>query len=62
MEEVIQAYMKDVDEGLLLENLKLTPQQRMDKFTRFMESVMELRAAGERMRARQATERESVAA
>jgi hypothetical protein len=45
---VIEAYKKDVDRTLLRENLKLTVQERFDKFERFMECVYELREAGRR--------------
>lgn len=48
---VIEAYKKGVDRTLLREMLKLTPQQRSEKFASFMELAYELRAAGERMRA-----------
>lgn len=51
VDPVIEAYKKDVDRTLLLEMLKLTPQQRSEKFASFMELAYELRAAGERMRA-----------
>ncbi len=47
---VIEAYKKDVDRTLLRENLKLTVQQRFDKFQRFMKYVSELREAGRRSR------------
>jgi len=47
---VIDAYKADVDRSLLLENLKLTPQQRFDKFAGVMRNLMNLRAAGERAR------------
>ena len=50
---VIEAYKKDVDRTLLRENSKLSPEQRSQKFLRFMEMVYEVRRAGERMRARQ---------
>ncbi len=43
---VIEAYKKDVDRTLLRENLKLTVEQRFEKFERFMECVYELRRAG----------------
>ena len=42
---VIAFYKKDVDRTLLRENLKLTPQQRLDKLMAFMRSLDELRAA-----------------
>jgi len=48
---VINAYKKDVDRTLLIENLKLTPEERCEKFLRFMEMVYEIRRAGEKMRA-----------
>ena len=47
---VIEAYKADVDRSLLLENLKLTPQQRFDKFAGVMRNLMNLRAAGQRAR------------
>jgi hypothetical protein len=47
---VIEVYMKDVDRTLLRENLKLTVQERFDKFARFMEYVEELRNAGRKAR------------
>lgn len=42
---VIELYKKDVDRTLLRENLKLTVQQRFDKFVNFMELAREVRAA-----------------
>ena len=51
---VINAYKKDVDRTLLIENLRLTPDQRSKKFQSFMEMVYEVRHAGERMRAAEA--------
>jgi hypothetical protein len=45
---VIEAYKKDVDRTLLRENLKLSVDERFEKFERFMEYVFELRAAGQR--------------
>lgn len=50
VDPVIEAYKKDVDRTLLREMLKLTPQQRSEKFASFMELAYELQAAGERMR------------
>lgn len=43
IDPVIEAYKKDVDRSLLRENLRLTPQQRGEKFERMMEMVFELR-------------------
>ena len=45
---VIEAYKKDVDRTLLRENLKLSPQQRSEKFVAFMEFIYELRRVAER--------------
>ena len=39
---VIEAYKKDVDRTLLRDNLKLTPQQRSERFEQMMEMVFEL--------------------
>ena len=43
-------FMRDVDRTLLRENLKLTPQQRLEKFSSFMRFIAELRRAGENVR------------
>ena len=49
VDPVIEAYKKDVDRTMLRENLKLTPQQRSEKFESAMELVWELhRVARER--------------
>ena len=42
---VIDLYKKDVDRSLLRENLRLTPQQRIEKLMSFMRSLESLRAA-----------------
>ncbi len=47
---VIEVYKKDVDRTLLRENLKLTVEQRFEKFESFMHYVFELRAAVRRGR------------
>ena len=47
---LIEAYKKDVDRSLLRENLKLTPDQRLDKLQDFVEFAAELREAGRRAR------------
>jgi len=49
---VVEAYKKDVDRTLLRENLKLSVDERFQKFERFMEYVSELREAGRRARSR----------
>jgi hypothetical protein len=43
-------FMPDVDRTLLRENLKLTPEQRLEKFASFMRFIAELRRAGENVR------------
>ena len=45
---VIEAYKKDVDRTLLVANLRLTPNERSQKFQRFMEMVYEVRRVEER--------------
>jgi hypothetical protein len=47
---VIEAYKQGVDRTLLRENLKLTVQERLEQFERFMEFYEELREAGRRAR------------
>jgi hypothetical protein len=42
---VIEAYKKDIDRTLLIENLKLTPAQRAEKLESFVEMLLELRDA-----------------
>ncbi len=42
---VIEAYKRDVDRTLLIENLKLTPAQRAEKLESFVEMLAELRTA-----------------
>jgi hypothetical protein len=55
--EIIKHYQKDIDKTLLIENLKLTPQQRSEKFVKFMELCFELRsnAAANRAASRKVT-------
>jgi hypothetical protein len=48
LDPLIEAFKKDVDRTLLRENLKLTPQQRSEKFVSFMKSVWQLRAVAKR--------------
>ena len=43
---VIEAYKKDVDRTLIRENLKLTPEQRLEKLMQLQEFAEELRRAG----------------
>ena len=49
---VIEAYKKDVDRTLLRENLKLTVDQRFQKFEKALRLARELREAGERSRSK----------
>ena len=51
--DLVEAFKKDVDRTLLIENLKLTPAERMEKFEANMEMIYELRRAGQRMRERE---------
>src|SRR2546423_11706032 len=51
IDPVVEAYKKDVDRSLLIENLKLTPEERSQKLLRFMEMIYELERAGEKLRA-----------
>ncbi len=51
--EHIRYYMQFVDRSLLRENLKLTPQQRMDKHEQMVQLEMALRDAGRQLRAKQ---------
>ena len=45
---VIEAYKKDIDRTLIRENLKLTPERRLQKLQSFMEMVHGLRNAARR--------------
>lgn len=45
LDRVVAAYYADVDETILIENLRLTPQERFDKFVRFMRFVAAVRGA-----------------
>ncbi len=47
---IIELYKKDVDRTLLRENLKLTVEQRIEKFEQFMLYVEELKRAGKKSR------------
>lgn len=52
--DLVEAFKKDIDRTLLIENLKRTPAQRMERFAACMELVYELRRAGREMRERKA--------
>ena len=47
---VTEVYKRDVDRTLLRENLRLTPQQRIEKVMSFMRSIEQLREAARRKR------------
>ena len=48
--DIVRDLMRDVDRTLLGENLKLTPEQRLEKFASFVRFIAELRRAGENVR------------
>jgi hypothetical protein len=54
LDDVIDAYKKDVDVTLIRENLGLTPSQRIDKLMAVLRGIDELRSA---MRATRVRER-----
>ena len=49
---VVDAYMKDIYRTLLRENLKLTPEQRLQQLMKLQAFADELQAAGRRSRRR----------
>ena len=51
----VDYYKRDIDRTLLRENLKLTVEERWEKYVRTAEMVEELRRAGEEMRRKQAS-------
>jgi hypothetical protein len=48
LDAIIEHYKQHVDRTLLRETMKLTPQQRMERFEGFMADVVELHLAGQR--------------
>lgn len=48
-DHVIDCYRKDVDRGLLRENLRLTAEQRVRRLAAFLEFLAELRRAGRKL-------------
>ena len=46
MDAVIAVYQKDIDRTLLRENLRLTPEGRIQKLSAVLELVDEVRKAG----------------
>ena len=53
MDDVIDLYKKDVDRTLLRENLRLSVEQRFERFLALMKFLDELRAAGKASRGKQ---------
>jgi len=53
VDPMVEAYKPDVDKGMLRDNLKLTVQERFERFESAMELFEELSAAGDRMRRQQ---------
>lgn len=54
LDDIIAIYQKDVDISLILENLKLTPGERVAKLERFMEFIEECHHSGEKLRRKRA--------
>ncbi len=50
VDPVVEAFKKDVDRTLLIENLRVGPQERLERFLRGMRAFYELRKAGRRRR------------
>lgn len=50
MDRVVEAYKRDVDRTLLRENLKLTPEQRLDKLAELQRLAAEAHRAGRQAR------------
>lgn len=50
IDPVIEAYKKDVDRTLIRENLKLTPEQRIEKAMKAQLFALEMRRAGKEAR------------
>ena len=47
---VVEVYKRDIDRTLLIENLSLTPAERVEKLRDFVEFLAEIRQAGRRLR------------
>jgi len=47
---VIEAYKKDIDRTLLIENLKLTPTERIQKLMELQQFAAALQEAGRKLR------------
>ena len=46
LDDVLAVYRRDVDRGLLRENLALTPEERIRRLMKFLEGARRLREAG----------------
>ena len=51
----VKMLMRDIDRSLLRESLKLTPEQRLAKFGKFMRFVTQLRSRAHRRRSDEET-------
>jgi len=59
IDDIIDLYRRDVDITLIRENLKLTPEQRLQKLVARAKFTHELHEAGRTMRQTQAAHRNS---
>lgn len=50
VDPIIEMYKMDIDRTLLRENLKLTPEQRLQKLQNFMSFLEEIRRGGRKHR------------
>lgn len=55
IDDIIELYMRDVDVSLLKENLKLTPNERLQKMTQFGNFVLQMQEAGKKLREQQSS-------
>ncbi|NIN09450.1 MAG: hypothetical protein GTO76_12580 [Planctomycetales bacterium] len=52
VDPVIEVYQQNVDRTLLLENLRLTPAERFERFVQRMKVIFELQRAGKAARSK----------
>lgn len=50
IDDVIEAYKRDIDRSLLRENLKLSPEERVRKLAAVVRGLEELKRAGRNLR------------
>ena len=50
IDEIIEIYKRDVDRTLIRENLRLTPEERLQRLLELQRAADEVREAGERAR------------